>query len=33
VVHGFTGKGRPAYDANADASSTAAAARIISALA
>jgi len=33
VVHGFTGKGRPAYDANADAGSTAAASRIISALA
>ncbi len=33
VVHGFTGKGRPAYDAAADASSTSAAARIISALA
>ncbi len=32
VVHGFTGKGRPAYDANADQSSTAAAERMIRAL-
>lgn len=32
VVHGFTGKGRPAYDRNADQSSTAAAERMIRSL-
>ncbi len=32
VAHGFTGKGRPAYDANADQSSTAAAERMIRSL-
>lgn len=31
-VHGFTGKGRPAYDAEADAASTAAAARLIASI-
>lgn len=32
VVHGFTGKGRPSYDAHADATSTAAAERMIRSL-
>lgn len=31
-VHGFTGKGRPAYDANADQASTEAAARLIASI-
>lgn len=33
LEHGFTGRGRPAYDADADANSTAAAARIVAELA